>query len=82
MDGKKNIVCDACGKTHLAAGYHLEPNLDLCLDCAKRAEDGTLLLPYMKKFIAAVRKLMTYEEPFDEVAHFQLADSVNPHKAR
>lgn len=59
---QKNIFCDACSRTHLEGRYHLEPDLDLCRDCAENAKKSTLSVPYMRKFVEAVRKLMTEEE--------------------
>lgn len=58
----KNITCDACGQSPLRYYFHLEPDLDLCLDCAGRIKDGNLDRLNMQRFIQATRKLMRYTE--------------------
>ena len=51
MSERKNIVCDACGQSHLEQRFHLPPDLDLCVECAGQIKDGNLPIPYMKNFI-------------------------------
>lgn len=67
MSERKNIVCDACGRSHLEQRFHLPPDLDLCVECAGQIKDGNLPIPYMKKFILAARSLMKFTYAEEEV---------------
>lgn len=63
MSDQKNIICDACSRTHLQERFHLPShNIDLCLECVDKIKDEKLSIPYMRKFIQVVRSAMEYSE--------------------
>lgn len=57
---QKNIVCDACGRSHLQNRFHLNPNLDICLECANNIKDKKLSVPHMRHFVEVVRTYMKW----------------------